>query len=115
MGNRLFRETTWLSPIFFVLILVQTSFGQTDSLALSSGTAAANGTVSLNLTLTAPSGSQPTTLQWTLTYSASNVLSISVAAGASATSAGKTLSCLAGSGTYTCVASGLNTTAIPNG
>src|SRR5580700_7436389 len=92
----------WIARIFAILIAAQTSFGQTDSLALSSGTAAANGTVSLNLTLTSPAGNQPAALQWTLAYPASNVLSISATPGASSTNAGKTLSCVAGSGVYTC-------------
>src|SRR6266481_399462 len=97
------------------LMSAHTSFAQIDSLALTSGTAAANGTVSLNLNLTSPAGSEPASVQWTLTYPAANVVSISASAGAAATTAGKTLSCVAGSGSYTCMASGLNATTIANG
>ncbi len=91
------------------------SLGQTDSLVLSSGTTAANGTVSLNLTLTSPAGNEPAALQWTLTYPSSNVVSISAVAGSAATNAGKTLTCSSGSGTYSCVASGMNANIISNG
>src|SRR5579871_2623585 len=91
------------------------SSGQTDSLALSSGTTAANGTVSLNLTLTSPVGNEPAALQWTLTYPSSNVVSISAVAGSAATNAGKTLTCSSGSGTYSCIASGMNANIISNG
>jgi uncharacterized protein (TIGR03437 family) len=67
------------------------------------------------LGLTSPAGSEPAALQWTLTYPANSVVSISVIAAPSATNAGKVLNCIAGLGAYTCLASGLNTTAIQNG
>src|SRR5580700_1737293 len=105
----------WIARIFAILIAAQTSFGQTDSLALSSGTTAANNTVSLNLTLTSPAGNEPAALQWTLTFPPSNVVSISAAPGSAATNAGKTLSCSAVSGAYTCEASGMNANIISNG
>jgi len=91
------------------------SFGQTDSLTLSSGSAASNGTVSLNLNLASPTGNEPVDVQWTLTYPQSSVNAISVTAGPAATAAGKALNCFAGSGTYTCLLSGLSTTIIANG
>jgi hypothetical protein len=103
-----------LSLLLFSLA-TQAAFGQTDSLALSSGTTAANGTVSLTLALSSPAGNGPAALQWTLTYPASNVLSISALAGPSATNAGKTLSCRAGLGLYTCLASGVNSSIVQNG
>src|SRR5262245_25039203 len=90
-----------------ILLLAAASplIGQTDSIGLSSGTAGSDGTISLNLTLTAPAGSEPAALQWTLTYSQSDVTAISVSAGAAATGASKTLAWLAGSGGYTCIVS----------
>src|ERR1700691_4346133 len=77
------------------LLSARVSYGQSgpDSLALSSGTAAANGSVSLSLALTSPAGSEPSAIQWTLSYPPANVVSISVSAGAAVTAAGKTLSC----------------------
>ncbi len=99
------------------LLSARASFGQAgpDTLALSSGTAASNGTVALNLVLTSPSGSGPAGIQWTLTYPTSNVVSISLSAGAAATAAAKTLTCSTGAGTYTCVLSGMNQGVISNG
>src|SRR5579872_1711196 len=99
------------------LLFAGVSFGQTgpDSLALSSGTAASNGTVALNLVLTSPAGSEPAAVQWTLTFPAANVAIISSTPGPSLTSASKTLNCAAGVGTYTCVASGTNAGIITNG
>src|SRR5580704_2292652 len=92
------------------LVSARTSFGQAgpDSLALSSGTATLNGTVALSLGLTSPTGSEPSALQWTLTYAPASVVSISSSSGPAVIAAGKTLTCSAASGTYTCVASGMN-------
>jgi hypothetical protein len=97
------------------LVAANVSFGQTHSLILSSGSTTPDGTVSLNLNLTSTNGRIPVGIQWTLTYSPSDVTAISVTAGPAATAAGKTLSCFASLGTYTCLASGMNTTAISNG
>ncbi len=98
-----------------LVLFLRLSFGQTDSLSLSSGIAAANGTVSLNLNLTSPTGSEPTALQWTFTYPAATVVAISASAGPAATGAGKTLSCTPKSGAYTCVLYGMNANPISNG
>jgi phage baseplate assembly protein gpV len=97
------------------LFLAQLCDAQTDSLALSSGTAGTNGIASLNLVLTAPAGGAPASIQFTLTYPASNVTSISVSPGPTATSAGKTVMCALASGAYTCLVYGLNATTVSNG
>ena len=89
-------------------------FGQSGSIVLSSGTAA-NGAVALNLTLNAASGTTPAALQWTLNYSASDITSISATASTASSNAGKSLTCTSGSGSYTCVDTGLNTNTIANG
>lgn len=122
-NNDSFAASTTMSPFIAknflhalpFLLATQASFGQTDSLALSSGTAPANRTASLNLALTSPAGNEPVALQWRFSYPAGNVLSISAVAGSSATNAGKALSCTAGSGTYTCLAWGMNKNTIQNG
>ena len=77
MKNRLPKESRRTLLALLFLLATQAAFGQTDSLTLSSGTAAANGTVSLTLALASPAGNEPAALQWTLTYSVSDVLSIS--------------------------------------
>src|SRR5579872_4225846 len=108
-------STGWIASLFALLVTAHTSYGQTDSLVLASGTAAANGTVSLNLTLTSPPGSEPAAIQWTLTFPPANVASISAVAGTSPTNAGKTISCNPGTGAYTCLISGMNANIISNG
>ena len=116
--SRSFRRGRFASIFAFAYLLsAWASFGQAgpDSLALSSGTAASNGAVALNLVLTSPAGSAPAAIQWTLTYPPANVVSIAQSAGAALTAASKTLTCAAGSGTYTCVASGMNAGTISNG
>src|SRR5271156_268407 len=110
------RRISLLFAIVYLLI-TRVSFGQSgpDSLALSSGTAGSNGVVALNLSLTSPAGSQPTAIQWTLTYPPANVASISVNSGSAITAAGKSLNCFGGVGTFACVASAMNSAIISNG
>ena len=98
------------------------AFCQSDSLALSSGATVPGGTVSLNLSLSSSSGSQPAGIEWTFAYSTSDVVanSISAVAGAAATAAGKSLWCAGIPGSYTCFLTGLgpgglNTNIIQNG
>jgi uncharacterized protein (TIGR03437 family) len=97
----------------FVLTSASALFGQ-GTLVLSSGTTV-GGTVALDLTLTSPAGSEPAGLQWDLTYSATDVVSINAAAAGSAVAAGKSISCSSSSGTYRCLLAGLNTSLIQNG
>ena len=58
-----------------------------NSLVLSSGGSA------LNLTLTSRGGVQPAAIQWTLTYSSNELLSIKAVVAGSAAAAGKTINC----------------------
>ncbi len=61
------------------LLAAHASSGQTDSLALSSGSTDSNGTVSLNLNLTSATGDE-VAHQWTLAYPPNSVISISATA-----------------------------------
>ena len=88
---------------------------QSDSLVLSSASVVPGGTVALNLSLTSPAAGEPAGLQWTLTYSPSDISSITASAGAAATAAGKFLLCSGTAGSYTCLLTGLNTNVIQNG
>ena len=99
----------------FCLVSARYGLAQTDSLSLSSGATTTSGTASLNLTLTSPSGSEPAAIQWSLTYPAANVVSISATPGVALTSAGKSLVCASSSGTYTCLAYGLSAGTVANG
>jgi hypothetical protein len=89
--------------------------GNTDSLSLSSATAGPDGTVSLSLNLTSAAGNEETALQWKLVYPVSSVFSISAIPGPAAIAAGATLSCVAGLGTYTCLASSMGRSVISSG
>jgi uncharacterized protein (TIGR03437 family) len=91
------------------------AFGQSGSLALSSGSTIPGGTVSLSLTLTSPSGSQPAGLQWTLTYSPAAVIAITASRGPVAGAAGKSITCVGSPGAYQCILIGLDTTVMQNG
>ena len=85
------------------------------TLVLSSGTVAAGGTISLNLTLTSPSGSEPAGLQWTFSYPASSLVAFNVEAASALVSANKTISCAGDASAYICLATGLNANTIANG
>ena len=86
---------------------------QSGSLSLSSSSVTTGGTASLAVSLSG--GSSPADSQWTLTYPSSAVTAVNVSAGPVLTAASKSLSCLGAPGAYTCLASGLNTTAIADG
>lgn len=96
------------------------AFCQSDSLVLSSAVTAPGGTVSLNLTLTSASDSQPAGIEWTFAYSPSDIVSITTTAGAAAIAANKSLSCAGSRGSHICfltglTSSGLKTNVIENG
>src|SRR5262249_15680203 len=85
-----------------------------STLVLSSGSAPAGGNVSLNFTLTSPSGSEPAAIEWTFALPAA-VASFTVQPGSPLASAAKTLDCAGTAAAYICVATGLNRNAIANG
>src|ERR1039458_1761251 len=73
------KHTTGLVAFF---MSGATAFCQSDALALSSGATTPGGTVSLNLSLSSPSGSQPAGIEWTFVYLPSDIFAISASAGA---------------------------------
>ena len=84
------------------------SFAQSAvNLSFSSGGASA---LALNVTGTAPAA-----MQWTLSYPTNQVSGVSVTAGPAATAAGKSVQCMAGSGSYSCVLSGMNSNTLASG
>ncbi|MBZ5586037.1 MAG: hypothetical protein LAQ30_28375, partial [Acidobacteriia bacterium] len=107
LAQALLAATLLLSP-------ASPLFGQA-ALGLSSATAAADGSATLNLSLSSPAGSEPAGVQWTLAYAPSDIISISAVAGPSATAAGKSLNCSLTSGAYACLLAGMNTTPMQNG
>ena len=85
-----------------------------QTFALSSATGPASGTAVMSLTLSTSSAA-PTALQWTMQFPAASVLGLNVTPGAAAAGAGKSISCVPASGSYTCVLYGPNATTIPAG
>ncbi|HXP87132.1 MAG TPA: IPT/TIG domain-containing protein [Bryobacteraceae bacterium] len=88
--------------------------GQSVAIGLSSGAAAAGGSVTLNLSLNTAS-SLPAALEWTLAYSALDFGAATIAAGPAATGANKQLSCSNSAGSATCILWGLNDTTVSTG
>src|ERR1700690_2842240 len=102
-------------PFFSSLLLLcpVSAVAQNGGLSLSAGSAPSGGTAVVNLLLSGGSG--PAGLQWTLTYAASDISNVTMTAGPVLTAAGKSLACSATPGAYTCLASGVNATAIGDG
>jgi Malectin domain len=92
-----------------VLLSTGILWGVTGTLALSPGSVSGS-SASLNLTL-ASGDSQPAGIQWTLSYPSGSILSVN----ASSAAAGKSISCAAAPGTYTCLLVGQNSSLIANG
>ena len=103
----------FLKVFFLCLSCGNLLLAQSGSLSLSSGSVTTGGVASLGLALSG--GSSAAGLQWTLTYPSSAFTAVNVTAGPVLSAAGKSLSCAAAPGTYTCVATGLNATEIADG
>ena len=86
-----------------------------QSLVLSSATVAPQGSVTLGFTLSSPAGKEPAALQWTFSYPAASLTSFTVASGPALTNAVKTITCTGSASSYSCLATGLNSTTISNG
>jgi hypothetical protein len=91
-----------------LLILPAIAFGETVALSVGSGWGKAGWTVDLPITLSG--GAQPTSLQWSFSYS-SDITSVTVVPGISIKTAGKTLKCSAA----TCVVFGGKSTTLADG
>ena len=120
IGRRswLFRANDTASTILAILILfaigTSTARAQQATISLNSGSSAPGGTAHLNVSL-ASGGTQVSAVQWTMTYSPSDVASISVATGPAASAAGKTIACSSTTSSTTCIAYGMNQNSISDG
>src|SRR5262249_41922440 len=94
--------------VTFLALLIAGNFAHGQTLSLTSGSVPQGSSLSLNLSLSGGT-SAPAGLQWKLTYPANDVTALTATAGPVLTAAGKTLNCVAGSGSLTCLASGMNT------
>src|ERR1700739_302075 len=87
-------QTIWLLTI---ALLSSSALSAQITLALSSS-AAGSSSAALNLTLTSPAGSEPAGVEWRLTYSPGDVLSINAVVAGTAAAAGKSITCAATAG-----------------
>ncbi len=92
------------------LSIATSGFAQSVTLSLGSASGTPGSSVVLPITLASAGGAQTAAIQWTFAYS-SDIASVTVALGASASTAGKSVSCNGN----TCVVWGLNSTVIPDG
>src|SRR5579864_3418064 len=88
---------------------------QQVSISVSSGSTTPGSSVTLSVSANSTGGAQSAALQWTMSYSASDISGVTVVADSATTAAGKTLSCSNTTGATTCVVFGVNATALGNG
>ncbi len=114
-----YNSSTRLAHLFCILIalgvIATSAFAQQTTISLGSGSTSPGGSAAINLLLTASGGAQPAGIQWTMSYSPADIGSVNVAAGASATAAGKSVACAASSGNTICVLYGMNPGVLSNG
>jgi hypothetical protein len=113
IGSTVRHWVPFISSLLQLLCWTTPVPAQTGSLSLSPGSSLPGGTAVVNLSLSGGSG--PASLQWTVTYAVTDIASVMMTAGQALVAAGKSLSCAAAPGAYTCLAWGLNTTAIGDG
>jgi uncharacterized protein (TIGR03437 family) len=109
-----------LAVVLIVAALPSPLLADSGLLTLSQDVAPNAGRVvlDLNFSSTAPSQTQaagPAGLEWALAFNARSVANISVAPGAGAIAAGKSIACYQANGTYSCLATGLNSNSMLSG
>src|ERR1017187_9018412 len=100
--------------LLFFALLIGRLHAQSGSLILAPACATPGAVVAVNLSLTS-STTSPAGLQWTLNYPPSSITAVYATEGPAAISSGKSLSSASGAGSYTCLATGINSNTIPNG
>src|ERR1041385_2543911 len=111
-GMTLTKKAFKVTSLLFVLF-ARSAYGQ-SSLSLDSAAILKGTTASLNLSLNAPAGSEPASLQWKISYPLTDITALNIVAGPGLTNAAKTLSCGASAGSVSCMATGMNTNTIAN-
>jgi uncharacterized protein (TIGR03437 family) len=99
----------------FPLVVLMQAANPAVTLSLSSGLGARGQLVLLNLSVASVAGQQPASLEWQFSYPPADLAFVDAGEGSSAVAAGKTITCSGVSGSYTCIAAGLNKNAIPDG
>ena len=112
---RMSSAKSLLPVVLFLTISQAVALAQTVSLSGSLGTGISGGTATVNLNLTTSGGAQPAAIEWTTTYSTTDISSISVTAAGTAAAAGKTVICSYGTGTAICILYAMNQAVIADG
>ena len=108
------RQLRTLGPVIFACCFAGSAWGQV-AIALASGVAVPGSSINLNISVNTL-GALPASIQWTITYVTSDIASITVTNGTTATNTAKTVSCNELSpGTIRCIVFGLNQNTTPNG
>ena len=101
--------------ISLAYLLQCAALAQSVALSAAPASGAIGGLTSFNLSLATATGAQPAALQWTMSYSPSDISSLSLTIAGTAASAAKTLSCAPAAGSTTCLIYGMNTAVIADG
>jgi hypothetical protein len=99
----------------FVAKGIWNAYGQSVELTGASGAGSKGTTVNIDISMAATGGVQPSVLQFTLSYSSTDISSVNVAADVAATGAGKSISCSSSTGSTICMIYGVNNNTIANG
>jgi uncharacterized protein (TIGR03437 family) len=111
------RLASLLAALLIVAAFPWPLLADSGVLALSQDVAPIAGRVvlDLNFTSNAAQATSPAGLEWELAFNARSVANISVAPGAGAIAAGKSVACYQANGTYSCLATGLNSNSMLSG
>ena len=109
------KFTVLLVGLILLSITLTPANAQQVAISLGSGISVPGGTLAMDVSLTTSGGAQPAVFQWTMSYSAADIASVSVTDGPTATAAGKSILCSSTPGSTVCVAYGVNQNIISDG
>lgn len=111
----MFRYRPILRYLPGLLLLPGLARSQSATLTLNPSSAPPGGTAAMSLNIAATGAMLPAAIQWSFTYSATDVAGIQVALSAGATASGKSVTCFTGSASTSCVVFGVNSSTLTNG
>ena len=112
--SHIFHRYKFVLPTIIGCIALSPRCVAQTTISISPSSSVPGATVAIPLTLSS-TGIQPAAVQVRLAYAASDIVAVSVAAGPTATAAGKTVQCSTKAGSATCVVSGMNAATMGNG
>jgi len=97
------------------ILLGVTGIHAQTCLVLSRPVFGSNGTATFGLSLHSAPGARPAAVQWAFQYSSSSIAALAVDDGPALAPVGKTTFCAGNSGSFNCLAAGLNTNTMRDG